>query len=660
MGTRRLFAGVYAFLLLAVLSAAQTTSPHFCECEEKTEPVCGSDEQTYGNACIANCTGVKVIKKGPCECRKKRRPGACKCKAFGYEPYCAGGLTWKNRCEAECDGKMCGTYGVCPHADEKGWVPTPGGDKYSVEDAVKDVKFPNPKKPRHEYDKALHMALMLYEAHRTGILPRHRFAWRGDSCFNCTGPGGEDLSGGYIEAGGSNLKILMASAFTVTRLAWAAREFPDGFKAAGQYEEVLDAIRWGAEFLIKSHPAPNRIIAMFGTINTDFGYFGPPEQKEQWVDEGWGLSCYATPKEPATESVAEAAAALAATATVFKKVDKKFSNLALKHAKQLYRFSMKYRKTYQYSEDRCIQSMGWLYPSKGYEDELVWATIWMHIATGDKEYLKKARDMYKKFVKKHGNGFALTIGEKGPALHTMMMSIDPKNHAEYQENASWLFKLYLDLEVAHTPKGLAYPFHWGACRVAGNMASLSLIHSKVMRRTAETRKGVDLKYAARLFNYGKFQIDYLLGSSGRSWVTGFGDNYPTTLFHKASYNAHIEFPLAGDKTWVNSYEGDCTADNTCPVLVPTAQLDFQGSREPQRFIAYGHLFGAPLFDDGMVTFRKDYSYTEGTTEGQGGFMTGAAALSDYYKDKMKKQDDCDLDLGWDHPNAITKKKKILC
>ncbi|GMH39842.1 hypothetical protein BSKO_07746 [Bryopsis sp. KO-2023] len=660
MGTCRLLAGFCVFSLLAVLASAEVRSgKHFCNCEETANPVCGSDQQTYGNACTANCAGVKVIKEGACECRKKRRPGACKCKGIGFEPVCAEGLTWKNRCEAECDGRMCGIDGVCPTADDKGWVPTPGGDKYSVKDAVNDVKLPNPKKPKHEYDKALHMALMLYEAHRTGDLPYHRFAWRGDSCFNCTGPAGEDLSKGYIEAGGSNLKILMASAFTVTRLAWAAKEFPDGFKASGNYDEVLDAIRWGAQFLIDSHPEPYRIVAMFGSINQDFGYFGPPEQKEAWAG-GWGNICYATPKEPATESVAEAAAALAATSLVFKKIDKKFSKLCLKHAKQLYKFSTRYKKTYQYSSDKCIQSMGWLYPSKGYEDEIAWATSWMYAATGDKAYLKKARVLYRKFVAKHGSGFALTIGEKGPALHSLMMSLDPKYYEEYQENAQWLFKLYLDLEVAHTPKGLAYPFHWGACRAAANIGSLSLIHSKVMRDLDKAGKKIDLKYAARLFNYGKFQIDYLLGSSGRSWVTGFGKDYPTVLFHKASYNAHIEFPLAGDKTWVNSYKGECSIDKECPILVETAQLDFQGSRQPQRFIAYGHLFGAPLFNDGMVTSRKDYSYTEGTTEGQGGFLTGTAALADYYQEKMTKQTDCGLDLGWDHPNAKTKKKKILC
>ncbi len=41
---------------------------------------------------------------------------------------------------------------------------------------------------------------------------------RSDSCFNCKGPGGEDVSGGYYEAGGSFLKLGIVESFLVRRL----------------------------------------------------------------------------------------------------------------------------------------------------------------------------------------------------------------------------------------------------------------------------------------------------------------------------------------------------------------------------------------------------------------------------------------------------------
>lgn len=44
---------------------------------------------------------------------------------------------------------------------------------------------------------------------------------------------GEDLSGGYWEAGGSYLKVAFPQAFVITQLAWAATAFPSGFTATG-------------------------------------------------------------------------------------------------------------------------------------------------------------------------------------------------------------------------------------------------------------------------------------------------------------------------------------------------------------------------------------------------------------------------------------------
>lgn len=51
---------------------------------------------------------------------------------------------------------------------------------------------------------------------------------RQDSCFNCRGPSGEDVSGGYYEAGGSFLKLGLIEAFSVRglRVRACASGFP--------------------------------------------------------------------------------------------------------------------------------------------------------------------------------------------------------------------------------------------------------------------------------------------------------------------------------------------------------------------------------------------------------------------------------------------------
>ncbi len=41
------------------------------------------------------------------------------------------------------------------------------------------------------------------------------------------------------------------------------------------------------------------------------------------------------------------------------------------------------------------------------------------------------------------------------------------------------------------------------------------------------------------------QVNYVLGDSGRSWLAGFGSDYPTYIWHKLSYNSYIDWPTRG-------------------------------------------------------------------------------------------------------------------
>ena len=38
-----------------------------CMCTMQYDPVCGCDNKTYGNACIASCEGISSYTKGECK-----------------------------------------------------------------------------------------------------------------------------------------------------------------------------------------------------------------------------------------------------------------------------------------------------------------------------------------------------------------------------------------------------------------------------------------------------------------------------------------------------------------------------------------------------------------------------------------------------------------
>jgi len=46
-------------------------------------------------------------------------------------------------------------------------------------------------------------------------------------------------------------------AFTTTTLAWGILEFGDGYRAAGEFDNVLDSIRWPLDYFIKCHVRTN-------------------------------------------------------------------------------------------------------------------------------------------------------------------------------------------------------------------------------------------------------------------------------------------------------------------------------------------------------------------------------------------------------------------
>ena len=58
-------------------------------------------------------------------------------------------------------------------------------------------------------------------------------------------------------------------------LGFSIDQFAGGFQKAGNLQTSIDAMRWGADYLVKAHSAPNRFVAVVGNSTLDFNYYGP-------------------------------------------------------------------------------------------------------------------------------------------------------------------------------------------------------------------------------------------------------------------------------------------------------------------------------------------------------------------------------------------------
>ena len=101
---------------------------------------------------------------------------------------------------------------------------------------------PGPALP--QYKEALELSLLFYRAQRSGSLgPDNKVPWRSDAHTEDRGRGGEDLSGGYYDAG-DYVKFGFPLAFSLTMLAWGGLEFTAGYEDSGLMAELEEAVRW--------------------------------------------------------------------------------------------------------------------------------------------------------------------------------------------------------------------------------------------------------------------------------------------------------------------------------------------------------------------------------------------------------------------------------
>nr|AMH40379.1 glycoside hydrolase family 9 [Ramulus artemis] len=427
----------------------------------------------------------------------------------------------------------------------------------------------------YDYKTALSDSLLFYEAQRSGKLPSdQRVTWRKDSALNDKGNNGEDLTGGYYDAG-DLVKFGFPMAYTITTLAWGIIDFEDVYRSTGNLEHAQKAIKWGTDYFLKAHVSENELYGQVGQGSSDHAYWGRPEDMTM-ARPAWKITASA----PGSDLAGETAAALAAASIVFKSADSNYASTLLTHAKQLFNFANTHRGIYS----EAISDAAGFYRSSSYADELVWAAVWLYKATNDKTYLTQAESLYQEGNLQNSNG-GFDWDTKTSGIEILMSQIS--SNAIHKTKA----KSYLDYMVNNqqkTPKGMLYIDQWGTLRHACNVAYLLLQASRL-----------GIGDSSSYTKMAKSQIDYALGSTGFSYVIGVGSNYPTHAQHRSS---------------------------SCPDAPAKCDWSTYSGQQPNAHILYGAMVGGPDSNDGYKDERSDYVHNEVACDYNAAYQGALAAL----------------------------------
>ena len=218
-----------------------------------------------------------------------------------------------------------------------------------------------------------------------------------------------DFSGGWHDAG-DQLKYLITSSNATARMLKAYELEPEkfadkvdelGHERPNHIPDVLDEAKWGLDWILKMHPAPD---LLFHQVADDRDHLGMKWPDQDSADYGWGPNSYRVAyfangkpqglrefKSKATgiaNLAGRSAAALAIAARIWKD-DLKDSVLAAKYeraaeelyamgkAKEGYQQGNSYGAPYRYNEDT-------------WADDMEWGAAELFSNTGENQYLLDA------------------------------------------------------------------------------------------------------------------------------------------------------------------------------------------------------------------------------------------------------------------------------
>lgn len=390
---------------------------------------------------------------------------------------------------------------------------------------------------------------------------------------------GRDLTGGWHDAG-DHVKFGLPMASSATMLLYGLEFIKEGYNYAGQYGMGLRQVRWALEYFRKCYVDKDRFYAQVADGDADHSWWGRPEDNHQFRPT---FTLGAGKPKGGADIMGETVAAMAAGYAVFKSHDAGFANGLLSDAKQLYNLA----KQNPGVANPIIKDLTKFYNSDAWEDEMAHAAAWLAYAVGSSDsayagYLNEAKGYFK-----GGVPWSLSWSEKRPAVAFLLWKLTGDN--TYKASIENFMKEWLPGGgIPRTPQGLVWRDMWGSNRYAANAAMLALMAAK---------HGINKK---QYYDFGASQINFMLGDAGRSYVVGFGHNYPKRAHHKAA---------------------------SCPWKPAPCGWDQLHTGAANPHVLEGALVGGPgELNGNFIDDRGKFEFTEVTTDYNAGFTSALAGM----------------------------------
>jgi len=383
-----------------------------------------------------------------------------------------------------------------------------------------------------------------------------------------------DVSGGWHDAG-DQLKYLITGSYATAHMLKAYEIFPRlsgdlvdelGRKGSNGVPDLLDEAKWGLDWILRMHPAPDQLFHQVADDRDHIGWKMPDQDNS---DYGWGpgnfrvvyfatgepqgLREYKSEATGVSNLAGRSAAAMAMAYNIWKE-DPGMSHFAeqcleaartlyeMGHLKEGYQQGNSYGAPYRYSEET-------------WADDMEWGAAELFRATGEEIYLSQAMD----YAIIAGNNTWLPYDT---AIHYQYYPFVNIGHYalydlvddDFKEKLAAFYREGIEYAVKRgqgNPFNIGVPFIWCSNNLVSSLVTQIILYEKMTS---------DYTY----HDFMNMQIDWLFGRNpwGTSMFTGIpgGGEYPVdvhtsiwALTHKEVSGGLVDGPVFS--TIYNSLKG---------------------------------------------------------------------------------------------------------